>query len=303
MQLLLIFENTGDQIPLSVIYNHDMIEWFIIKADREGYNSFFNNDGLFQDFNTKLNDAHWAVSKTNEVYWLLSGETFPQNDNLVDYLDQRFTNRQHDLWVKSQYKTVDIDELRFSEDAKKAEIGCKLHEMYPDEIRVILMAEAMIKLGYIYPYEQVNKAAHHIEGIFSQDREWSASNKWADFGFKNPFVNKMVSNQDRVNFSFGYTYVGRQYFDKWKNWDTNLEFTDHYNYERLEWSFQLNLDRPQTLAWSPEFLQWTQDKKVKPVATQIPIANISDLEKNLTHYRKIIYNNTKQNNPIKLALT
>lgn len=302
MKLLLIFGNTGDQIQLDVVYNHDMIEWFVKKADHEGQNSFFNNDGLSQDFNSKLNEIHWALSKTNEIYWLLSGETFPQNDNLIDYLDQRFVNRQHDLWVKSQYKTVNINELKFSEDTRQAEIGYKLHEMYPDEIREILMAEAMTKLGYIYPYEQVNKAAHHIEGIFARDSEWSSANKWADLGFENPFVDNMISNQDRVNFSFGYTYVGRQYFDKWKHWDTDLEFTDHYNYERLEWSFQLNLDRPQTLPWSPEFLQWTNDKQVKPIATQLPIANVSDLEKKLTQYRKIIYNNTKQNNPIKLAI-
>ena len=302
MKLLLTFENTGDEIPMHVVHNHDMIEWFVHKADQEGHNSFSNNDGLAQEFVSRLNEIHWCLSETNGIYWLLSGENFPQNDNLVDYLDQRFINRQHDLWVKSQSKTVQIDELRFSKDTRKAAIGWQLHELYPDEIREILIAEAMSKLGYIYPYEQINKAAHRIESLFSLDREWSAVDKWADFGFENLFYDSMVSNQDSVNFSFGYTYVGRQYFDKWKNWDTDLEFTDHYNYERLEWSFQLNLGRPQTLSWSPEFLQWVKDKQVKSISTQIPIANVDNLEKKLTHYRKILYNNTKQNNPIRLQI-
>ena len=122
-------------------------------------------------------------------------------------------------------------------------------------------------------------------------------------GIDNPFVDTMISNMDRVNFSFGYTYVGRQTFNKWRYWDTELEFDDHYNYEKLEWSFQLNLDRPQTLAWSPEFLSWTHQQTVKPVASQIPIANIVDLEKNLTHYRKMLYNNARQSNAARLHLT
>jgi hypothetical protein len=164
------------------------------------------------------------------------------------------------------------------------------------------MAEAMDKLGYIYAYEQVNKSVHNLESIFSTDREYSSTNKWAELGFENPFIDSIVSNMDRVNLSFGYTYVGRQYYNKWQYWDTDLEFQDHYNYERLEWSFQLNLDRPQTRSWSPEFLQWANEKGVKPISTQLPIANIIDLEKNLTYYRKMLYSNGRQNNAARLIL-
>lgn len=302
MKFHLEFENTGDIIPFQTVYNSDLMAWFISQANDQNQNHFFNNDNLSQIIDSKLNDINWALSKTNEVYWILSGETFPQNNNLDDYLDQRFLNRQHALWVDSQYKIVNIDDLRFSSDLRRAEIGRRLHDLYPDEIRDIRMAEAMNKLGYIYPYEQVNKSVHKLETIFSTDRELSSLNKWADLGFENPFVDTMISNMDRVNFSFGYTYVGRQYYNKWQFWDTNLEFQDHYNYERLEWSFQINLDRPRTVAWSPEFIEWAKDKGVKPVATQLPIANIVDLENNLTYYRKMLYNNSRQNNAAKLIL-
>ena len=302
MKFSLVFDNTNDLIPFEVVHNSDLIEWYINQADASGNNHFFNNDEFVQDVDQKLNDINWALSKTNEVYWLLSGEIFPQNDNVQDYLDQHFLNRQHSLWVESQYKIIDIDEFRFSSDLRKAEIGRRLHDLYPDEIRKIRMAEAMIKLGYIYAYEQVNKSVHHLETIFSSDREYSSTNKWADLGFDHPFVDTMVSNQDRVNLSFGYTYVGRQYYNKWQYWDTNLEFPDHYNYERLEWSFQLNLDRPQTKEWSPEFLQWCSVNQVRPIATQLPIANIIDLEKNLTYYRKMLYNNCRKKHAAKLIL-
>lgn len=302
MKFDIVFQNTGDVIPLEVVYNHDMVEWFINKANQDNCNQFFNNDGLDRDIDRRLNDINSALSRTNEVYWLLSDETFPQNNNLEDYLDQRFLNRQHALWVKSQCKVIDIDQMRFSNHVEKAKIGSRLHDLYPDEIRVVRMAPTMEKLGYIYPYEEVNMTVHRLENIFANNREYSGTNKWADMGFDNPFIDIMVSNLDRVNFLFGYTYVGRQYYNKWQYWDTELEFNDHYNYEKLEWSFQLNLDRPQTLPWSQEFLDWINLTNVKPIAPQLPIANIIDLEKNLTYYRKVMYKNAKQKNAASLII-
>jgi hypothetical protein len=302
MKFSIIFENSGDTIPFEVVHNHDLIAWFIQKADAEKCNCFFNNDDLDREIDHKLNSIHNAVSKTNEVYWLLADENFPQCNNLLDYLDQRFLNRQHALWVESQYRLIDIDQLRFSGDSRKSEIGHRLHDLYPDDIRQPAIAPVMEKLGYLYHYEEVNMTVHRLEQVFSSNREWSAKNKWANLGFDNPFVKTMVSNLDRVNFSFGYTYVGRQYYNKWQYWDSELEFTDHYNYEKLEWSFHLNLDRPETRSWSPEFLQWTSTMKVRPMATQLPIGNIIALEKNLAHYRQIVYHNAKQKNAAKLII-
>jgi hypothetical protein len=109
-----------------------------------------------------------------------------------------------------------------------------------------------------------------------------------------------VSNNDIVNFSFGYTYVGRQYYDKWQFFDTELECNDHYNYETLEWAFQINLDRPQTIPFSKEFLLWSEQKQVKPISRQIPIGNVINLEKDLHKYRKMLYTNSKNNNQVKL---
>lgn len=303
MNFSLVFDNSGHEIPFEVKSNHDLIHWFIQKADQEKRNEFLNRDRLGDEIDQRLNELHWAVCKTNEIYGLLNGIPFQQQQDLQQYLDQRFLNQQHADWCQSQRVTVSIDEMRFSDDQRLGRIGWQLHEMLPDEIRHLPMAQAMTKLGYIVPYEEVNMTVHRLEQAFAKDREWSATDKWAGQGLDNPFLDTMVSNMDRVNFSFGYTFVGRQTFDKWRHWDTELEFDDHYNYEKLEWSFQLNLDRPQTLAWSPEFLTWSQQQAVKSVATQIPIANVIDLGQNLTHYRQVLYNNAKQNNAARLHLT
>jgi len=158
----------------------------------------------------------------------------------------------------------------------------------------------MIKLGYIYAYEEVNLTVHRLEHFFSQDIEFKADQKWQVFD--NPFVNQIQSVNDVVNFSFGYTYVGRQYYNKWKYFDTELECTDHYNYETLEWAFQINLNRPETISYSTEFIQWCQHHNVPATTTQIPLANIVDLDKNLHYYRTLIYKNSQQNNKASLRL-
>lgn len=299
MKFKLEFDNSQDAIPFEVVYNHDMIEWYINRASQEGHNSF-SSPVVASQCDRLLNELHWALSKTNEVLWLLCGEKFPEQHNRLDYLDQTFLNRQHESWVKSQSLVIDIDQLRHSAHVGQAKLGNMLHDMYPDEIRKIKLAEAMAKLGYIFPYEEVNLTVHRLEHFFAQDIEFMADAKWQVF--ENSFHSTMTSNNDIVNFGFGYTYVGRQYYNKWKYFDTELACTDHYNYETLEWAFQINLGRPETVAYSPEFLNWCANHNVPPVTTQIPIANAIDLEKNLHHYRAILYKNSQQNNQAKLII-
>jgi hypothetical protein len=299
MKFNLEFDNSKDVIPFEAVYNQNLIEWFINKADADGHNSFASSN-VADQCSKLLNELHWSVSKTNEVLWALCGELFVENDNRFDYLDQKFLNRQHELWVKSQSYVVDIDQLRHSENVDKAKVGNLLHDAYPDEIRRIYLAEAMTKLGYIYPYEEVNLTVHRLENFFSMPTEFKSDNKWKVVD--NPFKSTMISNNDVVNFSFGYTYVGRQYYNKWKFFDTDMECTDHYNYETLEWAFQINLDRPETVPYSAEFSNWCKIHQVPKVTTQLPIANIVDLEGNLHYYRSILYRNSRQNNRAKLTL-
>lgn len=299
MQFDLVFENSGDHIGFEVVANHDLMGYFIDRAQKE--NHVFSDDlVVHKTVNKLLQDVNWALAKTNEILYDLTGHNFPQSDNLLDYLDQRMLNRQHCVWVHSQNTVIDIDSLRYSEQSSKSKLGYTLHDLYPDEIRKIKLAEAMSKLGYIFAYEEVNMTVHRLEMFFNRPIEYKSPEKWSVFD--NPFVQSCHSTNDQVNFSFGYTYVGRQYYNKWQFFDTDLAFDDHYNYEQLEWAFQVNLGRPQTIAYSPEFLEWCRTRDVKPVTTQLPIANAKDLEKNLTVYRQMLYRNSRDGNRAQLFL-
>jgi hypothetical protein len=294
MRFNLVYNNSGDTIEFETKYNSELIHWFIEQANQKNYNNFLVSNTIANQIDKRISHCHWALSKTNEVLYDLIGVAFPENTNLLDYLNQDFLNTQHKNWVFSQLKTVDIDKLRLSENKSQAALGWKLHDIYPDEIRHPIIAEVLTHLGFIYAYEEVNMSVHEIEKLFTHNIEFKSEAKWNIID--NPFKDTFISNNDIVNFSFGYTYVGRQYYDKWHFWDTNLLNDDHYNYETLEWAFQVNLDRPQTIPYSREFLQWCEDKNVPAITEQIPIANIVNLEDNLHNYRRILYQNAKQNN-------
>jgi hypothetical protein len=299
MKFSLVFDKSGDTLPFEVKYNHELFEFFVDQTNKHSQNAFTNNQELYKDLDKKITHLHWAVSKTNEVLYDLIGESFTQHTDLENYLNQPFLNKLHSDWVFSQCHDINIDNLRFSINTSQAHLGNMLHELYPDEIRLIKTAPAMEKLGYIYPYQEVNMGVHRLENSFT-DMEFKADDKWAVFD--NPFLDTMVSNNDIVNFSFGYTYVGRQYYNKFKHFDSNLECPDHYNYETLEFAFQLNLLRPETIPFSKEAMHWANNQNIKIVAEQIPIANIVDLEPKLFEYRKMLYRNSRDNNRAKIIL-
>lgn len=288
----MVFEKSGDRILFETKYNADLIQWFIEQSNIKNYNSFIDSESVSKTLDQKITHCHWALSKTNEILNDLIDVSFAENNNLLNYLDQKFLNSQHRNWVFSQQEFVDIDQLRYSSNSSKSKLGWKLHEIYPDEIRKVKIAEILTHLGYIYPYEEVNMSVHRIESFFSHNIEYKSDAKWDVI--ENPYYDSFISNNDKVNFSFGYTYVGRQYYNKWQFWDTDLVENDHYNYETLEWAFQLNLDRPQTIPNSQEFSDWCKQKNVPPICNQIPIANIVNLEENLSEYRQILYNNSKE---------
>jgi hypothetical protein len=300
MKFKLIFENSNDSINFETVHNVDVLEYLVTMSNTKNCNSFSDEHVISNTVSNRLNELHSAITLTNSVMPSLCNQRFTEYEDLLEYLDQKTLNRQHEQWVLSQQQVIDIDQLRFSENKQTSKFGWQLHDMYPDEIRQILLAEAMQKLGFIFPYEEVNMTVHRLEQFFAEDIEFKSSSKWQVFD--NPYQDSMISNNDVVNFSLGYTYVGRQYYNKWQFWDTNLEFGDHYNYETLEFAFQINLHRPQTVPFSQEFLAWQQAQKVKLIATQIPIANIVDLEENLKYYRTMLYNNSKAGNRATIKL-
>lgn len=297
MKFSLVFDKTGDTLPFEVKYNHELFEFFVDRANKHKQNAFFDDRVLYKDLDKKLTHLHWAISKTNEVFYNLVTQSFNQYTELENYLDQKFLNKLHSDWVFSHKCCVDIDKLRFSTKLEHASIGNQLHDLYPDNQRLPNIVPVLEHIGYAYPFREINTGVHRLEFSF-RNLEFKADAKWEVFD--NPYIDTIVTNNDIVNLSFGYTYVGRQSYNKFKNFDINLECPDHYNYETLEFAFQLNLQMPESIPFSKEAIQWAKRQNIKLTAEQIPIANIVKLEDNLFEYRKMLYRNSRDNNRAKI---
>lgn len=300
MKFSIIFDSSNDSIDFEVLYNGDLLSYMVEQANIKKCNTYSDGGVVAKTINRCVNDINNNVSLCNSILGQIGATNFPVRNNLLDYLDQRVLNSLHAQWVQSQDLEFDIDQLRFSSHSQQSQIGWRLHDMYPDHIRKAKLAEIMTKLGHLAPYEDVNMSVHRLEMWLAKKIEYKSPDKWAVFD--NPFKDTIVSNNDSVTFSFGYTYVGRQLYNKWQFWDTELEFDDHYNYETLEHAFQISLDRPQTIPFSTEFLQWCQHRNVRPVTTQIPIANAVDIDRHLTYYRNILYQNSLAGNSASIII-
>lgn len=301
MKFSLIFDNSNDVLPFEVKYNHELFEFFVSKATQYNQNSFGNDLVLYKEVVKKLTHLQWALSETNSVLFDLIEKFFDSHTDLENYLDQKFLNKLHCDWALSHNHIINIDNLRFHSNQSKSKLGNKLHNLYPDEIREEHLAPIMEKIGYLYPFQEVNMGIHRLESAFHKlNLEFKADNKWQVFD--NPFKDVIITNNDLVNFSFGYTYVGRQYYNKFRYFDTLEDNQDHFNYEKLEFAFQLDLNKPETVPFSKEAVEWANEKKIRLVAEQIPIGNLVNLENNLFEYRKIIFRNSRDNNKAKIVL-
>jgi hypothetical protein len=298
MKFNLVFETSGDCIPFEIKYNQDLFEYFLFQIESNNQNSFGVDQHFAHNINDKIENVYKSIIQTQQVFQDLTNKTLPCRADTISYLDQDYLNRVHCDWALSQVQTVNIDQLRSSSTESVKRVGDLLHAMYPDEVRIISVAEAMYKLGLIVPYEEINVGIHRLEDSFALI-EFKADNKWEVF--ENICIDNMITNNDKVNFSFGYTYVGRQYYNKFRFFDKALQYQDHYNYETLEFAFQISLQQPETIPFSKEALSWAKSKNIKLIAEQIPIGNIIDIDEKLFDYRKILYNNIKQCNKAKLT--
>lgn len=298
--ILLVFDKTGDSIPFEIVQNRELVEVFINKINENG-NMQFTNTTLPATINTLANRLHGYLVTINKCLQELStGMTLPVKKNTADYLDQQLMIDLHAQWALSQYIIINIDKLRYSLDPVEAAIGGKLRHCYPDEIVEVKLAEALAHLGLINEYEEINITIHYLEAMFNTENlEFNSPSKWEVFPHH---VQNVVIDNSVTNLTFGYTYLGRKIYDRFINFDDTLLNTDHYNFERLEYAFNINLLRPQTIPFSPEFLSWCATHHVQPRGTNVPIANVIGLNERLFEFRKLLYKNIGNNNSASLIL-
>lgn len=301
MKFQLVFENSGDSIPFVVIENHELFEYFLDQLEKNSENKFISLGDVVTTYDRLSSDIDSDIHIVNQYLPHLIGKSFDQLPSLDDYTDQEFLLKSHAEWAFSQRLTLDIDEIRSSTNPETARVGSLLHDMYPDEIRKIRLAEALTKLGVIDEYERINMGCHWIENLLRKNIPFYTKDQYTVFD--NPFVKTMVTNNGETNFNIAATYLGRKYYDQFICFNDEGKYTDHYNFERLEYAFDLNLCKPQRLPFSPEFLEWCKERGVPAVGDQIPVGNIEDISYNTVFkYSKIILRNIRYKNKVSIEL-
>jgi hypothetical protein len=90
MNFSIVFNNTGDSIPFTVIENQPVFEFFVDKVNKESQNLFFSTSQLYTRITNELNTIDKNIRTTNEVFSQLTDQVVNTRSTLIDYLDQDF---------------------------------------------------------------------------------------------------------------------------------------------------------------------------------------------------------------------
>ena len=296
MNFSLIFNNSGDSIDF-VSTNPDLVEYYIDQLNQRKTNSFHVQiptwaDSVTQDINhllSVLEDVNsWIEELTDWRY-----ETF----ELEHYLNQQNLNTLHAKWADSRKKIYNIDAKRLEYDYKG--MAEHIHAMFPDHERSILLGNLLHKLNRSQQYNQINQAVHKVESRFNQIN-FETSDAY-HYDFPNIF-NKSILTNDIANFNLTFNHLGRTLYNKFQNFDLNLEHNDENSFDQLLGFVDIRLVPAQTIPLSQEYQQWCQTMNRVACGDNLTLGNIPDLYDRLTEYRQLIHKNLKNNNNFSLHL-
>lgn len=176
-----------------------------------------------------------------------------------DILDQNYLNLVHSQWVKTGI-------------------------LHP---KIILLLRHW---NLDQPYRDINLNLHLLEKSF----EYQFANYDVD-----PFQVDNIFGRDILQFNFAnlwmkFDNLGRATWDKFRNFDENVDAFDTNDFQMLGGMIYLNLDRPLTITPPKEYVDWCNQHRVPVTGVRCNLGNIVDLEKNLTSIRKILIRNSHE---------
>ena len=107
-------------------------------------------------------------------------------------------------------------------------------------------------------------------------------------------IHKTSPDHNRYNFSLRYFHLGRSLYNKFYNWDLELEYDDN-TFNEIIARVGISLTPPETIPYSNEYIRWCNRHNQIPSGNHINIGNIPDLQHKLLSYRQLIYRNVENN--------
>ena len=297
MKFSIVFENSGDSIPFDSV-NPAVLEYYVDYLDNNNLNSFATIDG---DLGRKLKQAidHLRQSTVDINQWAdkIFGKSFPVLSD-EEYLNQHNLNQLHADWVNSQLLTYNIQEKR------KQYLGNKIVEqvadIFPDDIPFPIIGSVISRLGLSSDYSNINHFVHLIESQYQQKLEFKIDrHPWVQVN--NPFDKSVITN-NIANLQIDFHHLGRTLWDKYRSFDTDLQYKDENTFDELLGFVSLHFEPPQTVPLSKEYIDWCNIHNKIPSGQYLNIGNIPNLEVHLKDYRLVVLRNLLQYNSFSINL-
>lgn len=297
MNYILVFDNTGDVIPFESV-NQEVLEFYIEQLNHQGLNKFSTQTHLLgKVILSRINALKLTVEKINEWVYDLADIKFDSYDH-QGYLDQNVLNKIHADWVRTQSMHYDIQKKR--KQFEFSGVAEQIHDMFPDDIPTPPLSVVIEKIGEWKSYSSLNLHVHEVERSFN-NIGFQVSNTWTSIA-NNPFSKNILTN-DIANLRISFKHLGRTLYNKFENFDMNLDCDDENSYDQLLGFVTLNLQPAQTIPMSREYARWCKVHNREPIGEFLNIGNIPNLYENLTKYRTIIFKNLLDNNKFSIHKT
>ena len=288
MKFNLVFDNSGDTLPFTAI-NPDLLCYVLDQVDKSDQKTFDpeNNNHGEQIFN-KIKSLQKNLKTINKWFVDLSSETYPELDNLFDYVDQDLLNYLHAFWVNSQSQTYDINYKK----NRPTPLSRKIQDIFPDNIPCPKLSSVISRIGLSQEYDQINRNIHALECAFSCIRFMIKSEDWIEWD--NPFPE--LVNNDICNLYLDFYHLGRPLHNKYEFFDFDLKYNDENSFIQIRPVICLGFQPPRKVPYSPEYVDWCKIKNRDPVGNHMPLGNIPNLYEKLKEYRIITLRNLIDNN-------
>jgi hypothetical protein len=251
----LVWLSTGDEIEIQPV-DQQIYEYFVSNLDQTQQNRYRTQSLKLDQSITELTDYLIAVSKLFQTKFGI--DPWPMGN--IDLLDQTCLNYIHESWVKLHLQYPGI-----------AELGDKIVPGTRDQLY------------------KINKLVHVLEESFNL-LHFETPNPTTNFS--NPYGPEIL-NFNTSGIRIDYNNLGRSTFNKWKNFDDQINNTDVNDFSELYTSITVSLTRPYIGTAPKEYLDWACSHNIQPYGSTLNLARFDKLEENLLKYRKLFYKNSR----------
>ena len=239
----LTWSHTGDSLDLDLV-DPAIFEYWLDQLNNDQKNQFHCVNTTFLE-TQPLVDVLVATNNMLEKFKL-----DPLMDPYNDWYDQDNLNILHAKWVKLQQKHKGIVDL-----ISKMPNGAIDH--FHAVNTMIHKIEKMHQIGYIN----------------SQSKIWQTPN---------------IFGADILKFGIWqielqYQNLGRSNYEKWKNYDSNIDDTDTNNLTHLGGLVHFNICRPIIQSPPANYVEYCQQNNIKAYGNKLPMGNFKISISSLRH--------------------